>query len=67
MLDNGVQTLIHYPIPPHKQSAYESLGSLIFPISELIHEQVLSLPIGPTITAGQVDRVIAACNSFHKP
>lgn len=66
MLDNGVQTLIHYPIPPHKQSAYESLGSLIFPISELIHEQVLSLPIGPTITAGQVDRVIAACNSFHK-
>lgn len=66
MLDNGVQTLIHYPIPPHKQQAYKSLSSLALPTSELMHEQVLSLPMGPTITAEQVERVIAACNSFQK-
>ncbi len=66
MLDNGVQTLIHYPIPPHKQQAYKSLSSLALPISELIHEQVLSLPIGPTITVEQIERVINACNSFRK-
>ncbi|MFD0950338.1 DegT/DnrJ/EryC1/StrS family aminotransferase [Paraperlucidibaca wandonensis] len=66
MLNNGVQTLIHYPIPPHKQQAYKSLSSLALPASELMHEQVLSLPIGPTITAEQVERVIAACNSFQK-
>lgn len=66
MLNNGVQTLIHYPTPPHKQQAYKSLSSLALPTSELMHEQVLSLPIGPTITAEQVERVIAACNSFQK-
>ena len=66
MLDSGVQTLIHYPIPPHKQQAYQSLSSLALPTSELIHKQVLSLPIGPTMTAEQVECVIAACNSFSK-
>lgn len=43
----GVQTLIHYPIPPHKQLAYKEMNQLSFPISEKIHSEVLSLPMGP--------------------
>lgn len=65
LAEQGVQTLIHYPIPPHKQQAYKELEDSNFPVSELIHEQVLSLPIGPTITAEEVNSVIKACNSFE--
>ena len=64
LADNGIQTLIHYPIPPHKQQAYEDWNELSYPISEKIHAEVLSLPIGPTITDEEVATVIAACNSF---
>jgi dTDP-4-amino-4,6-dideoxygalactose transaminase len=58
----GVNTMIHYPVPPHLQPAYASLGKPqgSFPISEKIHDEVLSLPIGPTITDGEVERVIDA-------
>ena len=61
----GIQTLIHYPIPPHKQEAYKEFEDSNFPVSELIHEQVLSFPIGPTITVEEVNSVIKACNSFE--
>ena len=47
--DNGVQTLIHYPIPVHKQEAYNEFKNLIFPITEEIHRNILSLPIGAHI------------------
>lgn len=60
----GVQTLIHYPIPPHKQQAYKELSELSLPVSELIHDQVVSLPMGPTLTDEQVTAVISACNTF---
>ena len=62
----GVGTSIHYPIPPHLQDAYRSLGIArgSLPISESIHEQVLSLPMGPHLTMSQVDRVIEAVLSF---
>lgn len=60
----GIQTLIHYPIPPHKQEAYRSLNSLSLPYTETIHEEVLSLPIGPTLHISDADAVVAACNSF---
>ncbi len=43
--DNGIQTLIHYPIPPHKQNAYKEWNNESYPISEQIHTEVLSLPI----------------------
>ena len=58
----GVATLIHYPIAPHMQPAYSDLGIRAgsLPISEQIHREVLSLPIGPTMTDDQVDKVIAA-------
>ena len=64
LTDNGVQTLIHYPIPPHQQPAYKEWNDQSYLISEKIHAEVLSLPIGPTITDEEVATVIAACNSF---
>ena len=64
LLDNGVQTLIHYPIPPHKQQAYKEWNDLSFPISEQIHAEVISLPIGPIMSLEEVQQVINLCNSF---
>ncbi len=64
LTEQGIQTLIHYPIPPHHQQAYNDWNSQIYPISERIHNEVISLPIGPTITSEEVNQVISACNSF---
>ena len=64
LLENGVQTLIHYPIPPHKQQAYKEWNDLSFPVTERIHQQVLSLPMGPTLSEGDVELVINLCNAF---
>jgi dTDP-4-amino-4,6-dideoxygalactose transaminase len=61
---NGVQTLIHYPIPPHKQKAYSELNDLSFPITEQIHNEVLSLPISPVMEQGDVEKVIKIINAF---
>ena len=60
LMEAGIDTLIHYPIPPHLQSAYKDLNFFqgSFPISEKIHKEVLSLPIGPTITFKEVDKII---------
>lgn len=60
----GVQTLIHYPIPPHRQEAYREWNSLSFPVTESIHCEVLSLPISPVMTDDEVAHVIEAVNSF---
>ena len=62
LADKGVATMIHYPIPPHLQPAYASLGYKQgdFPIAERIHEEVLSLPMGPSMSDEQVEQVIAA-------
>ena len=62
--DQGVETLIHYPIAPHRQKAFAKYKDLRLPITEKIHEQVLSLPIGPTMSENDVDYVISALNSF---
>lgn len=64
LMELGVQTLIHYPIPPHKQLAYTQWNELSFPLTEQVHQQVLSLPIGPTMTVDEAIEVVAACNSF---
>lgn len=64
LLEHGVQTLIHYPIPPHQQQAYKEWNMDSYPVSELIHQQVMSLPMGPTITDEEIATVIKACNSF---
>jgi len=59
-----VQTMIHYPIPPHQQQAYADLKTQSFPVTEAIHEQVLSLPISPAMIDEQVQQVVEACNDF---
>jgi dTDP-4-amino-4,6-dideoxygalactose transaminase len=53
-LKNNIQTLIHYPIPPYKQEAYRNFNHLSFPLTESIHNQVLSLPISPVISFEEV-------------
>jgi len=62
LFEFGIETGIHYPIPPHLQPAYADLGFRPgdFPITEAIHREVLSLPIWPGMTEGQVERVIRA-------
>lgn len=64
LTDNDIQTVIHYPIPPHKQPCYREWNDRSYPITERIHDQVLSIPIGPTNTDSEVDAVIAAVNAF---
>jgi dTDP-4-amino-4,6-dideoxygalactose transaminase len=64
LLENGVQTIIHYPIPPHKQKAYKEMNTLSFPITEKIHDEVLSLPIGPVMTKEEVFKVIEVINKY---
>lgn len=64
LAENGVQTLIHYPIPPHKQEAYKHWNDLSFPLTEKIHEEVLSLPISPVMTEAETDTVISLLNAF---
>ena len=65
LLENGIQTLIHYPIPPHKQRAYKYWNNLSFPITEKIHDEVLSLPISPVMEEEDVQKVIEVLNNFH--
>jgi dTDP-4-amino-4,6-dideoxygalactose transaminase len=60
----GVQTLIHYPIPPHQQQAYPEWNARSFPLTEVIHQQVLSLPMGPTMTTEEARAVVRACNHW---
>ncbi|HCX99221.1 MAG TPA: aminotransferase [Bacteroidales bacterium] len=60
---NGIQTLIHYPIPPHKQMAYKGLNGLNFPITEKTHKQVLSLPISSVIEAEQAKYITQQVNT----
>lgn len=64
LASNSIQTVIHYPVPPHKQPAYKELKDLSLPISEKIHNEVLSLPISPVMSSEQVDEVIRITNSF---
>lgn len=64
LLENGVQTLIHYPIPPHKQKAYRKWNDLELPITEKIHNEVLSLPMGGCLTIEQAQKITSVINSF---
>ena len=64
--NNSIQTLIHYPVPPHKQKAYSELSQLKFPITEKIHNTTLSLPISPVMSVAETYLVIKACNSFKR-
>lgn len=61
----NIQTVIHYPIPPHKQPAYPEWHSLSLPITERIHATILSLPISPVMGDDEIEQTVAAVNSFH--
>ncbi|MBM7454928.1 dTDP-4-amino-4,6-dideoxygalactose transaminase [Oceanisphaera litoralis] len=62
--EQGIQTLIHYPLPPHQQAAYVAWNQRSYPLTEAIHRQVLSLPMGPTLSLELVGQVITAVNMF---
>jgi len=64
LTDNGVQTIIHYPIPPHKQECYREMNGLSLPVTERIHREELSLPMSPVMTDAEVRRVVELINDF---
>jgi len=61
---NGIETLIHYPVPPHKQKALASWNDLSFPITEKIHREVLSLPVSPVMTPDEAKTVVHTLNQY---
>lgn len=66
LLKRGIKTLIHYPIPPHKQKAYSEWNHQNFPITEEIHGTALSLPLNPAMKDREISAVIKACNEYLK-
>ena len=60
----GIDTLIHYPIPPHQQLAYKVWNNLNFPITEKIHHEVLSLPISPVMLETETEKVVETINRY---
>ena len=64
LTEKGIQTVIHYPIPPHRQPAYTEWHGLSLPITEKIHDTIISLPISPVMTDEEVSEVIGAVNAF---
>lgn len=63
--ENGVQTMIHYPIPPHKQKAYKEWNALSFPITERIHREELSIPCNQTMSLGDAKQIVTLLNNFY--
>lgn len=64
LADNGIQTLIHYPSPPHKQKAYKEWNKLSFPVTEKIHREVLSLPVSQVMSYDEVQIITEKLNKF---
>lgn len=64
LLENGIQTIIHYPTPPHKQGAYKEWNNLSFPITEEIHNTIISLPISPVMIDEEVKKVVEVVNEW---
>ena len=64
LFDNKIQTLIHYPIPPHKQNAYKEWNNQSYPISEQIHDEVLSLPISGVQSLETTQKIVKTINEY---
>ena len=64
LTENGIQTLIHYPIPPHKQECYKEWNTMNLPVTEQIHQQELSIPISQVLTDQEVKEVVGVLNTF---
>lgn len=65
LLEYGIQTLIHYPIPPHKQEAYKEWINEVYPISELIHKEIVSIPISPVMSLDDAKVVVEVINRYE--
>lgn len=65
--DNGIQTLIHYPIPPHKQQCYCEWNDRSYPVTEMIHSHELSIPMNQAITHHEARQIVDALNAFRYP
>ncbi len=61
----GIETLIHYPTAPHKQEAFNELNNISLPLTEKIHEEVVSLPISPVLNEDEVSKIISVVNSYR--
>ncbi len=64
LIINGIQTMIHYPIPPHKQKCYQEFNKLDLPITEKIHNEVLSLPISPVLSFKEYNTIVSVINNW---
>lgn len=64
LLNNGIESMIHYPIPVHKQLAYSEFNNLKLPISENLSQEILSLPLNTSLTMGQLKYIVSILNSF---
>lgn len=62
--ENGIETMIHYPVPPHKQKAYSEFGNLHLPIAETLADTMLSLPIASHLTNKELEIITAKINDF---
>jgi dTDP-4-amino-4,6-dideoxygalactose transaminase len=62
---SGIETMVHYPIPPHRQKAYSEWNDRTYPISERIHREILSLPMSPVMREEEVQRVIEVLNGYN--
>lgn len=63
--NHNIQTLVHYPVPPHRQKAYKNWEHLNLPVTELIHNQILSLPVSQVITSDEADYLVSTVNKFN--
>lgn len=64
LAQQGIETLIHDPIPPHRQKAYEDMALRSYPITERIHKEVLILPMWPAMPKADLDRLVSAIEAF---
>lgn len=65
LLDNGVETQVHYPLALHKQKAYAGLNNQIFPLAEQWQDEILSLPIYPSMTSDECKKVVEVLNNYR--
>ncbi|WP_034574425.1 DegT/DnrJ/EryC1/StrS family aminotransferase [Helicobacter saguini] len=63
--ENNIETIIHYPIPPHKQECYKEWNALSFPLTEQIHNEILSIPISPVLKLKEAKKIVKALNAFQ--
>lgn len=64
LIEKEVQTLVHYPVPPHQQMAYKDWNTQFYPVTEKIHKHVLSLPMSPLLDFAHINRIIELLNAF---